>query len=178
VVATVGRLSWEKGQDVLLRSVPAVAAALPEVRFLLCGTGPEEGSLRRLAQGLRVADRVEFLGFAPDVRPVLASAAIFAMPSRSEGLGVAVLEAMAMGNPVVASDVGGLRDSVLQGETGLRVPADDPEALAEALLALLQSPERARQMGAAGRARALEQYDRPRVVDHILDLYHEVLSGG
>lgn len=178
LVVTVGRLSREKGHDVLLRSVPMVAAAVPQARFRICGTGPEEGRLRQLTDALNIADRVDFAGFVPDIRVAVAPAAVFAMPSRSEGLGVAVLEAMAMGKPVVASDVGGLRESVCHGETGLRVAPEDPQALAEGLVALLCDPARASRMGAAGRARAVERYDRARIVDRILALYDEVLAGG
>jgi glycosyltransferase involved in cell wall biosynthesis len=125
-----------------------------------------------------VAGAVEFAGFVLDVRPYLASADVFAMPSLSEGLGVAALEAMATGKPVVATDAGGLPESVIHQETGLIVPAGKPQLLADALIILLQHPARARQMGEAGRARALAQYDRPRIVDRIIALYHEVLGGG
>ncbi|MDH4179371.1 MAG: glycosyltransferase, partial [Armatimonadota bacterium] len=96
----------------------------------------------------------------------------------SEGLGVAGLEAMAMARPVVVSDAGGLPESVVHGETGLVVPAGDAAALAEALLSLLRHRNRAKEMGEAGRKRALEHYDRPHVVGRIAALYEELLGGG
>ncbi len=178
VIAAVGRLTKEKGHSVLLAAMALVARAVPDARLVICGQGSEEETLRRQAETEGVAGVVEFAGFAADVRPHLASAAVIAMPSLSEGLGVAALEAMAMAKPVVASDVGGLPESVAHGETGVVVPAGDARALAEALIALLQDPERARRMGEAGRARALAVYDKPRVVDRILALYDEVLAGG
>jgi glycosyltransferase involved in cell wall biosynthesis len=109
---------------------------------------------------------------------VLAKADIFVTPSVSEGLGVAVLEAMAMGRPVVATATGGLPEAVLDGETGLLVPPGEPAALAEALVSLLRDPTRARRMGEAGRERALAHFDSRRIVPRILALYEALVSGG
>jgi glycosyltransferase involved in cell wall biosynthesis len=100
------------------------------------------------------------------------------MPSLSEGLGVAVLEAMAMARPVVASDAGGLPESVVEGETGLIVPAGDPAALAEGLVSLVSDRGRARQMGEAGRERALTHFDRSRIVPQVVALYEALAAGG
>jgi glycosyltransferase involved in cell wall biosynthesis len=174
---TLGRLAASKGHRVLLRAMREVVRRMPSARLLVCGTGEEEAALRRQARTLGLGDRVEFLGFAPDVRRVLAQADVFVMPSLSEGLGVAVLEAMAMAKPVVASDAGGLPESVIHGETGLVVAAGDSRALAEALLDLLNDAEKARKMGQAGRQRALSHYHRPRIVERITALYDQVLAG-
>jgi glycosyltransferase involved in cell wall biosynthesis len=125
-----------------------------------------------------VSKYVEFTGFVPDVRAVLSAADVAAMPSLQEGLGVAVLEAMAMGKPVVSSDAGGLPESVVHGETGIVTPAGDAEALADALAAVLRDPARARSMGRAGRERVVEHFDRPRVAERVLRLYADVLGEG
>ena len=177
-IVAVGRLTKEKGHAVLLAAMPLVARAVPGARLVICGQGSEEEALRKQAETEGVAGVVELAGFVADVRPHLAGAEVFAMPSLSEGLGVAALEAMAMAKPVVATDAGGLPESVVHGETGVVVPAGDARALAEALIALLQDRGRALRMGEAGRARALAVYDKPRVVDRILALYDEVLAGG
>jgi len=174
-IVSVGRLTREKGHAVLLRAMAKVRCSMPQARLLICGTGPEEAALARQAAPL--TDQVEFLAFVSDVRPVLAAADLFAMPSLSEGLGVATLEAMAMAKPVVASATGGLRELVLDGETGLLVPPADADALAEGLLVLLRDPARAQRMGQAGRQRALAHYDRGLIVDRVLALYREVVSG-
>lgn len=176
-VVAVGRLSAEKGYHVLLAALARVRREEPCARLVICGRGPEEGALRTQAHLLGLGEAVTFAGFVADTRPYLASATLFVMPSLREGLGVAALEAMAMARPVVATDAGGLPESVVHGETGLIVPAGDSEALAEAMLALLRDPERADQMGQAGRARALAHYDRPIVVGRLLALYEEVLAG-
>jgi len=174
-IVSVGRLTREKGHAVLLGAMAKAKCSMPHARLLICGTGPEEAALARQAE--QVTQGVEFLGFVSDVRPVLAAADLFAMPSLSEGLGVAALEAMAMAKPVVASATGGLRELVLDSETGLLVPPGDADALAEGLLVLLRDPARAQRMGQAGRQRALAHYDRGLIVDRVLALYREVVSG-
>jgi glycosyltransferase involved in cell wall biosynthesis len=175
-IVAIGRLSREKGHAVLLRAMLAVARSCPGARLVLAGQGEQRSALEAQAAAAGISPIVEFLGFVPDVRPVLAAADVFAMPSLSEGLGVAALEAMAMAKPVVATNVGGLPESVAGGETGLIVPAGDADALAEALVALLSDRERARVMGEAGRQRALTTFDRGPIVDRIIALYQEVLS--
>ncbi len=177
-ITTVGRLTRTKGYRVLLQAMRRVLQAVPEARLFLCGSGEEEDTLRHETAALGLTPSVTFAGFVADVRATLARADIFVMPSVSEGLGVAVLEAMAMGRPVVASATGGLPEAVVDGETGLLVPPGEPAALAEALVSLLRDPRRARQMGEAGRERALAHFDRPRIVPRILALYEELVSGG
>ena len=177
-IAMVGRLTHSKGHGVLLRAMKGVLRAVPNARLVISGEGEEEASLRREAELQGVAGHVEFAGFVPDVRAVLGAADVFVMPSLEEGLGVAVLEAMAMAKPVVVSNAGGLPEAVAQGETGLICAAGDAEALAEALVSLLTDPERARKMGEAGRARARREFDKPRVVERVSALYESVLAGG
>jgi glycosyltransferase involved in cell wall biosynthesis len=177
-IVAVGRLTREKGHAVLLRAMARVVQMIGEARLSICGQGPEEERLRRQAAEAGIAERVEFAGFVADVRPALAAAEVVVMPSLSEGLGVAALEGMAMAKPVVATDAGGLPESVVDGETGVVVPAGEAEALAEAMVALLADPDRAQRMGRAGRGRALAHYDRGPIVDRVLALYHQVMAGG
>jgi glycosyltransferase involved in cell wall biosynthesis len=152
-----------------------VVRRMPGARLLICGTGMDEAALRRQAHALGLGDRVEFLGFAPDVRRVLAQADVFVMPSLAEGLGVAVLEAMAMAKPVVLGDDSSMPGTVVHGQTGLVVRQDSAHALASGLIELLDDPAKARSMGRAGRERVLEHFDRPRIVERVLALYEEVL---
>ncbi len=177
-IGVVGRLSREKGHEVLLRAMRRVVGRVAEARLLIAGEGPEQGRLQGMAAALGLSDHVEFMGFVPDARSVVAASEVLAMPSLSEGLGVAALEAMALAKPVVASDAGGLVESVVDGETGRVVRAGDAEALADALVEMLEFPERAREMGRAGRERALERFDKPKIVDRILSLYDEVVNEG
>lgn len=149
-VYCVSRLSPEKGIDILLEA----ARKLPEIDFLIAGDGPEREILENSS-----SPNVTFLGFVKDIPDLLSQADVLCVPSRSEGLGLAALEAMAAGVPVVASRVGGLPEVILDGETGLLFTSEDPEALKIALQTLLDNPERRKAMGEAGRKRAESVFD-------------------
>jgi glycosyltransferase involved in cell wall biosynthesis len=157
-VVCLGRLVPTKSVDVLIRSMSELSEAVPNVRLSVVGQGPERRRLERLAWSLGLADRVRFHGWVPaEVRDaLLGSAWVACCPSRFEGWGLVCMEAAARGLPVVASDVAGLRESVLHGETGLLVPWGDPHALAEALARLLGDARLREQMGEAGRRWAAE----------------------
>ncbi|GAA3756896.1 glycosyltransferase family 4 protein [Terriglobus aquaticus] len=161
VVVTVGNLRAVKGQDTLLEAAALVLRSRPEVEFWLAGQPLEAeyvaGLERRVAE-LGIADRVRFLGGVARPMDVLRQATVFVLPSRSEGFSNAIVEAMAAELPVVATTVGGNAEAVQEGVTGLLVPPEQPEALAEALLEVLQNPERGRAMGEAGRLRAAEKF--------------------
>ncbi len=149
-VHCVSRLSPEKGIDILLE----VAHKLPDVQFIIAGDGPERENLEKKSNS-----NVAFLGFVKDVPDLLSQADVLCVPSRSEGLGLSALEAMASGVPVVASRVGGLPEVILDGETGLLVPPEDPEALRVALKTLLDDPKLRKAMGEAGKNRARAMFD-------------------
>jgi glycosyltransferase involved in cell wall biosynthesis len=158
-VLYAGRLSPEKGVEDLV-------SAAAGMKLVLAGDGP----LRPRVPGA--------LGFVPhdELQQLYARAAVVACPSRREGFGVACLEAMAHGRPVVATSVGGLRDLVVEGETGLVVPPGDPSALRAALERLLADPDLRRSLGAAGRRRARESFSWPAVTDATLDAYADAVG--
>ncbi len=160
VVVCISRLVARKGQDALLRALPAVARAVPDVALLLVGHGPDRARLERIADRVGVRARVRFAGGVPwEELPAYYDAGdVFAMPCRTrrggldvEGLGIVYLEASATGLPVVAGRSGGAPDAVRAGETGWVVDGREPAAVADALIRLLAAPELARDMGAAGR---------------------------
>ena len=147
--------------------------------MLLVGDGPSRDELVRLAAELKLEDRVEFTGAVAhdDVKAMLERMDIFAIPSTWEGFGVAALEASAMELPVVGSRIHGLPDVVIEGETGLLVPAADPVPLADAIAKLALDPQLRRRMGEAGRAFVLKEYrwqDNARLMEV---LYDEMLAG-
>jgi phosphatidylinositol alpha-1,6-mannosyltransferase len=161
VIVCVSRLVPRKGQDVLVRALPRVRRRVPGAALLIVGGGPARGRLERLAQASGVAEQVVFTGSVswPDLPAHYAAGNVFAMPCRTrrrgldvEGLGIVYLEASASGLPVVAGDSGGAPDAVLPGRTGYVVNGRDVAAVAERVADLLADPERARRMGAAGRA--------------------------
>ena len=161
LVVAVGRLVDKKGFGILLEAAPAILAGRPDARLAIGGGGDLETPLRRRAAELGIADRVAFPGplSHPEALALIARAEVFVMPSlrdergNVDGLPIVVLEAMAAGRPVVASDVAGLPLAVADGETGLLVPERDPAALATAVGSLLADPGRARRLGEAGRSR-------------------------
>ncbi|MEO8287338.1 MAG: glycosyltransferase [Chloroflexota bacterium] len=152
LVINVARLVPQKGQRFLIEAARIVAARYPEVRFAFVGNGELRADLERQAEDAGIAGNIVFLGFRADVADIMAVSDIFTLSSLWEGMPVALLEAMAAGCPVVATDVGGVSQLVQPGVTGLLVPPADAEALANALLQCLDDPERTRQMGAAGQS--------------------------
>lgn len=173
VLCALGRLQTEKGFDVLLRSMAELRG---QARLLLGGEGLLEAELPRQAESLGISDLVEFRGFVTDVPAFMAEAGMFVLSSRSEGLGLVIVEAMAAGRPVVATRVGGVPEVVVDGETGLLVPPDDPGALAVAIRRLLADPALAARMGEAGRKRAHDQFGAGRMAALTASLYEELVG--
>ena len=173
-IVAIGALTAEKGHDVLLAALPAVVRARPTTRVLIAGTGPARATLQRQAAALGIADHVEWLGAVEDVSALLRRAAVLAHPSRREALGTAVLEAMALGVPVVASRTGGLIE-LLDHDAGVLVEPDDPAALAAALLALLRQPERALALATTARARVRE-YDESGMTGRVIQVYRSAFA--
>lgn len=168
-VLCAARLEPEKGVDVFIRAVAAARRSEPRIRGLLAGDGPERGRLERLASG----SGVELLGVREDIAELMAAADAVALTSEAEALPMSVLEAMAAARPVVVTDIGGTAEAVVEGETGLLVPAGDAEAAARALVELASDRQRARRMGEAGRARQRELFDGERMVER----YERALAG-
>ena len=162
LVGNVARLAPQKDH----RTLVAAAALLPDVDFAIAGEGELRSELERSA-----GESVRFLGARADIPDVLASLDVFAFPSLFEGLCLAVIEAQVAGVPVVATAVGGIKETVVEGETGLLVPLRDPEALASAIRRLLEHPDEAARLAAEARRRALERYSEERMVSGTLALY-------
>jgi len=154
VIAGLGRFVPVKGFDILVAALPRVVAAVPETRVLLIGDGPERAMLERLAAELGVADRVHITGASTDVWSYLPAADVMAAPSRNEGMGRAIVEALALRIPVVGTAVGGIPAVIADGECGRVVAPDDPVALADALVALGRDPVLRAEFAAAAVARA------------------------
>jgi glycosyltransferase involved in cell wall biosynthesis len=160
-VLCAARLEPEKGVGVFIRAVAGARKSRPEIRGLVAGEGPERPRLERLADG----SGVELLGVRDDVPDLMAAADAVALTSEAEALPMSVLEAMAAARPVLVTDIGGMAEAVVQGETGLLVPAGDAAAAARALVELASDRGRAERMGAAGRTRQRELFDGERMLD-------------
>lgn len=177
VVGTVGRLNEVKRQDLLLRAFAGLAPAYPDLRVLLVGEGPELDALRALAAELGVADRVHFAGYQARPQQFLHLMEIFALPSRHEGMPLAILEAWASGRPVVASKVGGVPKLIADGANGLLFESGDEAGLVAALRSLLDDPARAARLAAAGQRLARDQFDLKVMASAYERHYREVLAG-
>lgn len=158
VVGVIANLIHYKGHRFFLQACEEVKGRIPEARFLLIGDGPLRGELERLAKELHLEEEVLFLGTRRDIPQLLSLMDVAVLPSLEEGFPNAVLEAMAAARPVVASRVGGVPEAVIHGETGLLVPPEEPGALAEAILELLDHPNRAITMGQAARLRIEKEF--------------------
>ncbi len=158
LLGTVARLEPQKGLDTLLEAIALLQSDIENVRCVIVGEGKERERLEVMARALGVADNVLFVGPRRDVPVVLAALDVFVLPSRFEGLSLALLEAMAMGCPVVATAVSGSVEVVRHEETGLLVPPGNALALAEAIKRLLYNPHGARHLGDAGRRWVLRRY--------------------
>jgi len=177
VIGTVGRLEAVKRQGDLLRALATLTPQIPDLHALILGEGSLRRELEALAGQLGVADRVHLPGFRDDVERVLPAMDVFVLPSISEGMPNALLQAMAAGLPTVASEVGGSAEVVDPGVTGLLVPAGDPYALAEAISGLLVDRARALCMGEAGRQRVEARYSEQAFLRRHQELYREVARG-
>jgi glycosyltransferase involved in cell wall biosynthesis len=177
VILTLSALVPRKGIDVLLDALAQLAAQDIRPQVWIAGEGPQRADLERQAAALGVAGAVRFLGRRADVGDLFAACDVFALPAHREGLGVAALEAMAAGRPVVASAVGGLGEAVVDGRTGLLVAPGDVTALTAALGRVLRDPPLRAALGAAGPARVAEGFLPEQMVAAYEHLYREILAG-
>lgn len=170
----VARFEPQKDHATLIEAVQRIRHL--EWTLELVGDGPGRAAIERAAQDAGLARRVRFLGTRDDVPALLAESQIFLLASLWEGLPLSILEAMRIGLPVVASDVGGVSEEVVHGETGYLVPRQDAPALAEQLADLIQHPERRRQMGEAGRDRFVREFRSDRMLSKIECLYRRTIA--
>jgi glycosyltransferase involved in cell wall biosynthesis len=173
----VARLRPVKDHATSLRALALLRRHHPSAQLLLIGDGPEEPRLRELADRLGIASAVHLLHRREDVPELLASSDVFMLSSLSEAASLSIMEAMAAGLPVAATDVGGNAEIVLHGRTGLLSPRGDPAALAAHLCTLLERPDLRRRFGQAGRQRIRQRFDQDTMHQAFVDLYHRI-SGG
>lgn len=172
VVTTVGHYAYFKGQDLLLEAAARVIGKVPDVRFRFVGRDTQ--ALAGPAERAGVGAHVELLGERADIPELLADSHLFVMPSLSEGIGTALIEASAAGLPVVATDVGGLPEVVENGVTGTLVTPNDPGRLAQAILRCLEDYPAAEAMAERGRERVTGIFSVGAVVGRLLELYEDV----
>jgi len=176
VVGTVGRLTPIKGHRYLIEAAGKNLDVRPDTTFVFLGDGELLGELKNMATKLGVKENVKFLGWRDDVAEVMSVFDIFVLPSLNEGMGRVLVEAMALGKPVVASDVGGIPDPVVDCKNGYLVPVGDVETLVAKIKELLDDPGKMEEMGKCGKKIAVD-YSANAMVQKIDQLYHELLRG-
>jgi glycosyltransferase involved in cell wall biosynthesis len=169
-----GRLAPQKGVEDLIAAIDLVQYNVPELRVLIVGDGPLRPRLEASARAFRLGGMVQFTGHRDDVPELLAAADLLVLPSLYEGLPNIVLEAMRFAKPVVATAAPGTTEVVVDGQTGVFVPVHDPPALAQAIRSVVHDPERARRLGAAGRARVESDFRVATMIDRYAALYDEL----
>jgi glycosyltransferase involved in cell wall biosynthesis len=180
LVGIIGELTPKKGHHYFLEAAAQVLKEIPETKFLIVGSDPPRRGcgkeIKSLAKKLGLAEKVIFLGYQEEIRDILISLSLLVHCPRWEGFGRVLVEAMACGKPVVATRVGGIPEIVEDKVTGLLVSAENPEALAKAIIALLQDKEKACRLGMAGRKRAEKMFDIEESVKKTEKVYENLLG--
>ncbi|NWG02551.1 MAG: glycosyltransferase family 4 protein [Syntrophaceae bacterium] len=189
LVMVAARLSLEKGIDVLLRAWVEVASMYPGLKLIIAGQGPLESSLKKLCQDLELTDSVEFVGLIPNLNELFSYTDLFVLPSRTEGLSNALLEAMSYGLPCITTNVGGNieligddgRKKIVQGgfliaKNGLLVNSDDVEGLSQAMLFLIRNGIKREELGNQARSSIQEHYSIDLIADQYIGLYQHMLN--
>ena len=175
VVGNVAALTDHKDHRTLLEAMAIARRSLPQVRLVIVGDGELRPALEARKRELGLEETVVFAGFRDDLDRLVPAFTVFCLSSHMEGLGSSLLDAMAFGRPVVATAAGGIPEAVVDGVTGCLVPPRDPQALAEALIAVLADEPRRAEMGRAGRRRFEEHFTAERMVRETLAVYREAL---
>ncbi len=173
VFAVVATFKKQKGHRYLIEATAAVISQFPDIRLLLIGDGELRDELKAQTQALSLNEHVHFLGLRTDVPKLLGASDYFVLPSLWEGLPVSLIEAMAAGIPVIATQVSGTKDVMIHNQTGLLVPPGEIEALKDAMQQFLTHPEQAKKMGEAARNRVAENFSAEQQADAYLSLYQQ-----
>lgn len=176
VIGCIARLDLIKGHSYLIDAMTQIRAHLPQATLLIVGTGTAQAILREQVQKRGLSRAVLFLGERRDIPTLLRAMDLFVLPSLDEGLGIALIEAMAMELPVVATNVGGIPEVVDNGQTGILVPPRDSEALAQAIVALLKDEAKRCRMGMLSKERVLAQFTAQRYVAQLENFYQSLLQ--
>ncbi len=175
-VVTIAGLNNQKGHEYLFRAIVDILPRFPAAKFLLVGDGHLRRYLEAMTFELGISNAVQFMGFRSDVQSILRSADIFVLPSLFEGLPLSLLEAMAAGKPVVATDVDGTHDVVIDGATGFLVPPKDPAALSQRIAELLADSRMRERFGQAGKERVFASFSDSRMTREYSELYESALA--
>ncbi len=176
VCATVGRLVPVKGHTYLIKAIQKVVNVIPKAKFLFVGDGELKSELSEEIKSLGLQENIFLLGARRDIATILSSVDIFLLPSINEGFGMVLIEAMAAKKPVIATNVGGIPEIVIDGKTGILVPPKNTEGFSSAIIKLYNNPELSRRMGLAGYRRAKNIFNIETTVRELENLYSELIK--
>jgi glycosyltransferase involved in cell wall biosynthesis len=176
IIGMAAQFIPRKGHDTFLQAMPSILHHHPDAQVVLLGQGPLRDDVARQIRQMGLHKAVHLPGFRKDLPDLLPCLSVLVHPATMEGLGIILLQAAASGVPIVASRAGGIPEAVLHERTGLLVPPGDPVRLAQAVIDLLATPDRARAMGEAGRARVIREFSVDRMVDGNLAVYEELVN--
>jgi glycosyltransferase involved in cell wall biosynthesis len=176
VVGIAARFAAQKGLHDLIAATPELVRRMPDITVVIGGSGPLEGKLRSQAAELGVADALVWPGHVPDMPSFLSALDVYVSPATTEAFGMALIEAAAAGIPTVATRVGGVPEAILDGVTGLLVAPNDPSALAQAVVGLLDDRKTAEKLAHAARERATTEFSPERMIDRTLEVYAEAIA--
>jgi len=173
LIGWVGRFVNVKGCFDFLEACKLVVKEFPDARFLMAGDGYLKNEIEGRIRENLMEDKIFLLGYREDVPAIMRGIDLFVLTSHNEGLGMVLIEAMASGRPIVATDVGGVSDVVLDGVTGILVPSEEPDKIAAGIKKVLSSPELSERFGAAAKERA-QLFDIENTVKETINLYKEI----
>jgi glycosyltransferase involved in cell wall biosynthesis len=166
IACCIARFSPEKGHRILVKALTMIIDSMPDIHLLLAGDGPDRPALEQLVNETRIKNHIHFLGSLTDVRPVLETSRFLIMPSTAETFSMAMIEAMAMARPVIATDVGGAREAVFNGKTGFLVSPGDVASLAAAMKIMFDNRELSNSMGKNARELVLANFTKQKMINH------------
>jgi glycosyltransferase involved in cell wall biosynthesis len=176
VVGTVSILRRKKGHHVLLDAIPRILKKVPEAVFIFAGNGPQKENIENRIKELGLGEKVFLLGLRHDVPYILNSIDLFVLPTLQEALGTSFVEAMAMGKPLIGTDVGGVGELIKDGVNGFLIRPEDPSGLANAIIRMLQDKEKAKTMGKQGMEMVRKHFTSSRMCREMYDLYSSLLE--
>jgi glycosyltransferase involved in cell wall biosynthesis len=176
IVGAIGRMVWQKGFKFLIKAIPDIVGVTPNARFLLVGDGPLRPDLENLARKLNVYDRIIFTGFRSDIPDLLSTMDVLAVPSLLEGFPMITLEAMALATPVVATQIHGITEQIVDGKEGVLIPPQNTDALASAVKQLITDRELSARLGTAARKRVESSFSVEKMVRETEKVYSSLLK--
>ena len=176
LIGSVGRLVWQKGFEHLIQAMPRVLNEFPQTKVLIVGEGPLRDDLEALAQKLNTEKHIIFANFRKDVKEILSAIDILILPSLLEGFPMITLEGMAMKKPIIATAIDGIKEQIINGQSGVLIPPQDPKAMAEAIIRLGKDEDFAQHLGLEARRAVEEQFTVEKMVAETERVYLSLLG--